>query len=577
MATHLLQLRRYSETGVLIGTIDLVGATTTATYTVRLRKRIPSFGKYKDQWQNSPTLDGRKLVDFRLDVSTETIVVDITATSTKNLQLGIAHFQGYMRGVREGQKAKNQGKPYISTQLWANPLQNMTTSSHSEIISMEIDGMEDYYGSDIISSHAENITLTLTLSPYWTASVLDLVTDAAVSNGAANYIQVTGDTTAYTVTNAALTGNVATLTIGEHLLTVGDWFTASNVTADASLNGLYKISAIAATASISYALTHADIASATSTGDVVGQYTLGTRSAATRHKVVGGTSATSKLQIGVKKQGNVANFTTHHLWAKDATLHVSTVAATSTNFDGNGTGSGTTTTATGTSETRTHFFVVTSNVPDQYGIFRVFLRARQSTASRYSARLRVGIADGTNTIYGGYSIATPVTIGTDSGNALAWVDLGTIDVPAKASRGATIHGLVYELYLTCSNVTGSPTASVDGLWLFPTGEGDDETGMVIATYDLGTAASGVGSAFISALPDEPTAYLSSTADVITFPTLNIEDGTGIMVEPERALRVYYALVDETTSAGNPRHDHTTALTVSMDYEVRYGAEGRTEN
>ena len=69
---------------------------------------------------------------------------------------------------------------------------------------------------------------------------------------------------------------------------------------------------------------------------------------------------------------------------------------------------------------------------------------------------------------------------------------------------------------------------------------------------------------------------ADASDVVTFPTLNIEEGTGILLEPQREYRVYYALIDESTSAGNPRHDFSTALTVTADYEVRYGLEGRTD-
>lgn len=579
MAEHTLQLRRYAEDGTtLLATINL-NATSITTYGYRTRDRRVSFHKWKDHWQNSPILDGRRLVDFRQDVQVETIVIDAFGSTTKYLQYALSVLNDWMRVVREGQKKKHRGQKYISTSLWVNPLQALTAASHTEILAMDVDGIDNYFGPNIVANRAENITLTLTLAPYWTASVLDLVDSAAVTNGAANYIQVTDNTTAYTVTNAALTSNVATLTIGEHSLIVGDWFTAANVTLDAAFNGLYKISAISATASISYALTHADIVSATSTGDVTGQYVKGTRAAATRHKVVGGGAATDTLIIGTRKQGNVQNYTAHHLWAKDATLTNNTTSATGdAAIDGNGTTDYTRTTAASTSELRTHRWVVTTNPQDQYGTFRVYLRGRSNTAGRYSARLRVGTTDGTNVAYppnGGYSLGTAETIGTHSGNALAFTDMGIITMPPVLSNGATIHGLVYEVYLTCSSTSGSPTLDVDGLWLFPTGEGEDGTGFVTAKYGFGLGAGAIGAGWISALNDEPTAYLSSTADVVTFPTQQTE-GTGILVEPARELRIYYALVDESTSAGNPRLDHSTALTVSVDYEVRYGVEGNTE-
>lgn len=580
MAAHVLQLRRYAENKTtLLETIDLNNTGTITTWGYRLRSRQPSFHKWKDIWQNSPVLDGRRLIDFRQDVQTETIVIDVFGATTKYMQMGLSQLNAWMRIARDGQKRKNRGLPYIAVSLWANPLQGLAAASHTEVIAFDVDGIDNYFGPNIISNHAENITLTLTLSPYWTASEIDLVTDATLSNGASNYLQVTDDTTEYTVTNAVLTSNVATLTIGEHLLTVGDWFTAADISLDASFNGTYKISAISATASISYALTHANIGSAASTGTVTGQYVKGSRSAPTRHKVAGGSANTDKLIVGVRKQGNVANYTTHHLWAKDATVTVASASRTGdTTLDGNGTNEGTRTTAADTTEFRSHFWVVTSNPQDQYGTFNAFLRARSNTAGRYSARMRVGTVDGTNTSYpanGGYSKSAAELIGTDSGNALAWVDLGVITLPPITANGATVHGLLYELYLTCSATAGPATLDIDGIWMFPVGEGEEGTGYVSAKYPFGTAATGVGAGWISALDDEPDAYLASTADVITFPTPQTE-GAGVLVEPAKEMRFYYALVDEVSaSADNPRHDYTTALTVSVDYEVRYGLEGKT--
>lgn len=579
MAEHLLQLRRYAENGTtLLATINLNTTGAISDYGYRLRKRIPSFHKFKDQWQNSPVLDGRQLVDFRQDVQVETIIVDAEAINTKRLQYALSVLNDWMRVARQGQKNKNQGNPYISTSLWVNPLQGMTAASHTEVLAMDVDGLDEYFGGAIVANRAENITITLTLAPYWTASELDLYTSAGITNGASNYTLISSDTTEYTVTNAALTSNVATLTFSAtHTFIEGEWITNVNITAASAVyDGTYKIASAPTDTTITFARTNADIASATSTGTTTANYIRGTRAAATRHKLAGGGSATNKIMIGVRKQGDVANFTTHHLWAKDATLDVSTTSGTSANFDGNGTGSYTITTASATSETRTHRWTVTTNPADQYGTFRAFLRARQNTADRYTARMGVTTTDGTNVGTVSYSLSTPVNITTDSGNALAFVDLGTIVVPPKLVSGATVYGIVYDLYLTCANTAASPTASVDGLWLFPVGEGEDETGFVIATYDFGTGAAGVGGAFVSALEKEPTAYLADASDVVTFPTLNIEEGTGILLEPQREYRVYYALIDESTSAGNPRHDFSTALTVTADYEVRYGLEGRTD-
>jgi hypothetical protein len=66
-----------------------------------------------------------------------------------------------------------------------------------------------------------------------------------------------------TVTNKALTTNVATLTVGAHPYEVGDTVTVAGV--DATFNGTYVLTAVAAT-TISYALVAANVTSAASGG-----------------------------------------------------------------------------------------------------------------------------------------------------------------------------------------------------------------------------------------------------------------------------------------------------------------------
>lgn len=69
----------------------------------------------------------------------------------------------------------------------------------------------------------------------------------------------------WTVTNKALTSNVATLTIGSHKLTVGSTVVVDNI--DATFNGTYVLTAVAAT-TISYAKTATNVTSVASTGSV---------------------------------------------------------------------------------------------------------------------------------------------------------------------------------------------------------------------------------------------------------------------------------------------------------------------
>lgn len=69
----------------------------------------------------------------------------------------------------------------------------------------------------------------------------------------------------WTITNKALTSNVATLTIGSHKLTVGATVNVNNV--DSTFNGTYVLTAVGAT-TISYALTASNVTSVSSAGTV---------------------------------------------------------------------------------------------------------------------------------------------------------------------------------------------------------------------------------------------------------------------------------------------------------------------
>lgn len=579
MGMSILQIVQYFEDGSYLGGINLIAASTPTTYLYYLRSRQPSGVQFKDQWQNSPLLDSQALVDYRSDVQHETITIDVVATTMTYLQAAVNTLTWFCQVAREGQKNKNKGLPYRSLQLLVNPLSGMANTSHTEILAMSLEFPENYMSdATLVNLRIENVKINLTLAPYWTASTLNVINAQAITNAQSDYVNITGDMTTYTVTNAALTSNVATLTIGAHSLLVGDTVTVSSVSLDSTFNGTFVVSAIAAT-TISYAKTHANIGSATSSGSVVGLYVKSSRSAPLRIKVAGGAAGTNKLIAALRKQGTPSNFV-HQYWAKDATLTANTAARNGdTTFSGNGTNNGTRTTAANTSENKTHRWTNTTNVTSQYGAFRAFLRCRSNTAGRYSVRLRAGLTDGTNIIYppnGGYSTNSAQSVTTDSGNALAFVDLGIVRQPAKNAGTNTVYGIVYEIYATCSDTTGSPTLDVDGIWLFPVGEGENGTGYCSAVYDLGTAAAGVGFAFMDAIQNNVQAYLADGSAVMTFPTLNLPDGAALWIAPQRAHRLYLALVDESTSAGNPRHDYTQSITLTVDHEVRYGVEGRLD-
>jgi hypothetical protein len=76
-----------------------------------------------------------------------------------------------------------------------------------------------------------------------------------------------GGGTPYTVTNKALTSNVATLTIGTHALVVGNLVTVTGV--DSTFNGSFTLTAVTGT-TVSYAKTATNVTSTAASGTVTG-------------------------------------------------------------------------------------------------------------------------------------------------------------------------------------------------------------------------------------------------------------------------------------------------------------------
>lgn len=122
--------------------------------------------------------------------------------------------------------------------------------------------------------------MSLTVAHFyaWGVGAGQLVTLPTATNGAsANYPFLSLDPTedyyvdwgfgALTVTNKALTSNVATLTLSaEHGLAVDDVITVAGV--DSTFNGSYTVTAVTWN-TVSYAKTHADVGSASASGTVV--------------------------------------------------------------------------------------------------------------------------------------------------------------------------------------------------------------------------------------------------------------------------------------------------------------------
>lgn len=536
----------------------------------RLLNFIRGEPRFKKQESDSPMTDGKRLMSFRFADVDEEIHMMIEASSTDDMLNQKAALDQYFIGAMDAQVARNNGGNTGRYYWIADKPKNLSTKTYkSEIIDGAVTLPRSYYDTNmlanIVGEENDPLIIRFTRRFYVSASTLTILNGVSATNGNGNYVDitdsgataVTGDyagplgikivggtsltqrvvmgmctrgtaanfkhwywakdatltantislTGNYTVTNKVLTSNVATLDIGTHGHVAGDLVTVAGV--DATFNGDYTLSAVGAT-TISYPKTASNVASTASGGTVTGE------------------------------------------------------------IDGNGIGNGTRTTAANTSENKTHRWVNSTNVPDQFHRVKVYGRFRSNTAGRYSARLKVVLTDGTNDKapadeLGGF-LTTTQTIGTHSGNNWALVELGEFENPVIPSMGAALHAFAMELHTTCSNIAGTPTLDFDGFCFIPVGEGPNGTGFVQATFDFATAASGVAAASFSAIPGEPRATLLNGSDVATFPKMP-DAGDPFYAMPAQAARIVMLLIDAT----NVRHNYKLPLTVTVKHELRHAS------
>lgn len=299
------------------------------------------------------------------------------------------------------------------------------------------------------------------------------------------------------------------------------------------------------------------------------EFIPGDQDAPLRIKVEGGDTSTNRLMIGMRMTDDPEDFV-HHFWAKDATLSNETdLSGTDTSLDGDGANEGTITTPLDTSEHLTHQWILEDPVPTlaQFGFFRAFGVGKRSAAV-FGARLRLGLYDGTDIIYAdgnGFALDEAVEIGSHSGNDLALFDLGPVYVPTPRMGGQPVYGLVYEIHITCSNIAGSPTFTLDEFFLMPVLDGPEGSGFVDALYPIGSGATGVQAFVVDAIPGASDAYPVNAGGVQTFGGV-LTGGRALYGKPATKCMLFFCLYDGT----NLRRRSGHALTVNVEYELRHG-------
>lgn len=490
---HLLEKTARSG-GTTVRDIDLANSGGSSKYRLSVNGRVPGTQTFRETWTGNALVPGRKLTNFVAEAVDEEIIIQIRGSSIDDVLAQKSALERFFIDAMRAQVERSNDRPANYFLLAEKPLNTATNTSTTEILSGTVTMPRDWASRKLEKFVVDGVVLRIKHEPYFTASVLDVLTAEAIDNGANNGVEIFADD-----------------------------------------------------------------------GGGTDPWIQGTQVCPLRVKVDGGDDTTVRMLIGTRVAQDVTDFTPIY-WAKDATLGSGAAALLDqTYFNGNGLADGVRYTAPDTDEHMVLRWTVTNDVQSQYGVHRLFGRMAASAADLYSVRARFGLTDGTNIVYPfgyGYTIDDDdmPTVAARTANALHFVDLDVLQIPIPATSEA-IYGFVIELHATCSNITGSPTLDIDGIWLFPTGEGGGNSGFVDVTYELATADTGIDAAFVSAIGTEPRAYLANASGTVTFHTLT---GTqGIWAYPQTAMKMFFALLD-----ADNLHDHTLNMEVTVSYELR---------
>lgn len=308
-------------------------------------------------------------------------------------------------------------------------------------------------------------------------------------------------------------------------------------------------------------------------GDLPAPLTITVRTATTNQ---------DRVIVGCKAYGTVANFTNKYE-AEGYTTRATGVAnlssATEPNFSpGSGT-VGQRWTVAGTSNLTLLTWDITTNVSDQIGTYRVFVRCRDNAATfNVKIRVRSGVYTGSNTPqYGEYGDIYKYGDGTGTGGgsnsspgttSVPLIDCGIISLPPVDTQGIVPSKMIIELHGKADSASGSPTFDIDYLLLVPLYENPFQSGYAMATYPIALGNAAAPDGIITAKDRTPRAYLDSSG-VLQYSASDIR-GTPLFVKPNTSIRVFVM----TQRVSNLRHTYNLNNTVTIVSTNRYRYPGR---
>lgn len=309
-------------------------------------------------------------------------------------------------------------------------------------------------------------------------------------------------------------------------------------------------------------------------GDLPAPLTIQVRTATTNQ---------DRIIVGFKARGTVSNFVNKYE-AEAYTTRGSGVANLSSGtepyFSPGSSTVGQRWTPASTSETTILTWDITSNVSDQLGTYRAFVRWRDNRTAGFNVKIRVraGVYTGSNDPqYGDYGDIPKYGDGTGTSGgsngspgttSVSLTDCGIISLPPVDMQGMAPSKMIIELAATASTISGSPTADFDYLVLVPLYELPLHRGYGTASYPIALGNDAAPDAILTARDRSPRAYLDD-AGTIQYAASEIR-GNPLFVKPNTTTRVF--IMTQRTS--NLRHTYGLNNTVTITSLARYRYPGR---
>lgn len=298
-----------------------------------------------------------------------------------------------------------------------------------------------------------------------------------------------------------------------------------------------------------------------------------------------GAANQDRIIVGFKARGTVTNFVNKYE-AENYTTRYTTGAgvtnllvATEANFSPGAGTVGQRWTVDITDEVKLLTWDITSNVSDQLGTYRVFVRWRDN-ASTFNVKIRVraGVYTGSNTPqYGDYGDVAKYGDGTGTAGgsnsnpgttAVPLIDCGVISLPPVDMQGMAPAKMIIELWGQATSSAGSPTADFDYLLLVPLYELPLHRGYGMATYPIDLGNGAAPDAILTARDRSPRAYLDDSG-TIQYGGEEIR-GNPLFAKPNTTMRVFVM----TQRTSNLRHTYNSNQTVTITSLARYRYPGR---